>query len=437
MTKADVASQIKDLPVTAGVYIFKNSKDVAIYIGKAKNLKSRVASYFDNSNRDSRPQLANIKTNVAKVSYIQTQTEIDALILESRLVRDIQPRYNVQLKDDKSFTLLGITKTDDFPKVFVTRESDMDESKADYIGPFTNADDLRISIKTLQKIFKFATCNIPMSESNEKRRFFRPCLLHYIDHCTAPCAAKISKNDYNESISSFKKFLQGRKKSLMKSLVGKMNSASLSLDYERAKEYRDQIKALENLSEHLNIEEGTTEFLTPIDPKEALENLAKILGLKSKPRIIDGVDISTIGGQETVGSIIKFVDGVPFKKGYRRFKIKTADENDDYSSIREVTGRYFSRLKREKDVSPDIFLIDGGLGHLNTVAKGLKSIGCKLPILLSLAKKEENVFRYGDSKPLKIRKDSLGLRLLMYVRDEAHRFAKHYQSIVHRKVLFD
>jgi excinuclease ABC subunit C len=286
----------------------------------------------------------------------------------------------------------------------------------------------------LQKIFKFATCSIEMRESDPKRRFFRPCLLHAIGRCTAPCADRISRDRYRADVEMLRKFLKGGREEVVAQLRDRMKQASKNLEFERAAEVRDQIKALEGLAKRSELDyiEGD---ITPMDPRDGLVELGRILGLPAPPRTIEGVDIAHIQGGESVGSLVNFVDGIPFKSGYRKYRIRTVEGIDDFAMIREVVTRRFRRLDEEGKVFPDILLIDGGLGQLNSARAALAELGVTPPIVLSLAKEEETLFR--DGKPLALEKSSPALRLMMYVRDEAHRFAQHYHHQLRRKALIE
>ncbi|HLF95084.1 MAG TPA: excinuclease ABC subunit UvrC [Planctomycetota bacterium] len=418
------------LPESPGVYLMKDARGRVLYIGKAKSLKARVATYFHESYGDLR-----IRAMVAQVADIETllaPSEVDALLMEARLIKDIKPKYNDRLKDDKSFTMLAITRHDDFPKVQVLRETD--DADAEMYGPFTNSGELRDAVRALQRIFKFATCEIEMREDDPKRRHFRPCLLHAIRRCTAPCADRVTKERYAGDIEMLRAFLQGKRDEVLAGLRAKMKDASKRLEFERAAELRDQVKALEALSKRAGMDylEGD---ITPMDPKEGLEGLAAALGLPAPPRTIEGVDIAHVQGGESVGSLVHFIDGIPFKSGYRRYRIRTVEGIDDYAMIREVVTRRFRRLEEEGRVFPDLLLIDGGIGQLNSARAALSDLGVKPPVLLSLAKQEETLFRDGKAVPLE--KSSPALRLLMYVRDEAHRFAQHYHHLLRRKALIE
>jgi len=371
-------------------------------------------------------------SKIEEIEILHAPSEVDALLMEARLIKDIQPRYNDRLKDDKSFTMLAITQFDDFPKVWVVRETD--EVNAETYGPFTSAGELRDAVRVLQKIFRFATCSIEMRESDPKRRFFRPCLLHAIGRCTAPCADRIPRDRYLADVELLRKFLRGGREEVVAQLRMRMKEAAKHLEFERAAEIRDQIRSLDGLAKRSELDyiEGD---ITPMDPRDGLVELGRVLGLAAPPRTIEGVDIAHVQGGESVGSLVNFVDGIPFKSGYRKYRIKTVEGIDDFAMIREVVTRRFRRLDEEGKVFPDVLLIDGGLGQLNAARGALAELGVTPPIVLSLAKEEETLFR--DGKIIPLEKSSPALRLMMYVRDEAHRFAQHYHHQLRRKALIE
>ena len=410
MTPAKVRRILGKIPEKPGVYFMKDKKDRTLYIGKAKNLRNRVSTYFHDSYGD--PRIRAMISKVANVEVMETPSEVDALLAEARLIRDTQPRYNDRLKDDKSFTMLAITRYDDFAKVWVVHETD--DVDAERFGPFTSAGELRDAVRALQKAFKFATCRIEMRVDDRKRRFFRPCLLHAIGRCSAPCADRISHERYQGDIEMLRRFLQGGSDEVLADLRKRMKVEAKQLEFERAAQLRDQIRSLESLAKRPGMDyiEGD---ITPIHPGEGLASLAKVLRLEAPPRTIEGVDIAHVAGSESVGSLVSFVDGIPFKGGYRRFRIRSVTGIDDYAMIREVVRRRFKRLVEEDGVMPDILLVDGGVGQLNAAAFELRKLDVKKTLLLSLAKEDETLFRAG--RPVRMAKSSPGLRLMMYVRD--------------------
>jgi excinuclease ABC subunit C len=229
--------------------------------------------------------------------------------------------------------------------------------------------------------------------------------------------------------------LEGKKDKLLAEMEREMQEASAALLFEKAARLRDDIAALKKLNERGDPEEDVQPGVFPIDPKKGLVGLRKVLGLPATPRTIEGVDIAHLGGQETVASLVSFIDGLPFKPGYRRFKIQSVEGVDDFASIREVVMRRARRLTEEEQPLPDILLIDGGKGQLNAALEALTALGVEPPCLISLAKREEEVYRVGVDEPLRLSRHAAALRLLQYVRDEAHRFAQHYHHLLRRKKL--
>jgi len=428
------AEKVKAFPQTPGVYLMKDAAGRVIYVGKAKNLRARAGSYFLKAAAEDR-RTADLVREIRDIDYLEAESEVDALLLESRLVKDVQPRFNSDLKDDKTFPYLQITTHEDFPRVEFTRTPRQKGVKL--YGPFTSAGSLRGAIVVLQRIFKFRTCTLDIDADDEQWRWFRPCLLASIDQCTAPCNLRISKDDYRKDIARLKTFLDGGKRQLLEEMRKEMLEASGRLDFERAARLRDEIRLLETLGDRGDLEEHVQPEVFLVDPKKGLAGLEKVLGLAKPPRVIEGVDIAHLAGNETVASLVQFIDGLPFKPGYKRYRIRTVDGIDDFKSIHEVVARRFSRLVREGASLPDVFLVDGGKGQLAAALDALEGLGIEAPCVISLAKREEEVFLPGRSEPLRLSRESYSLRLLEYVRDEAHRFAQHYHHLLRGRRTFE
>nr|WP_306796813.1 excinuclease ABC subunit UvrC [Rhodopirellula sp. JC740] len=437
MTAGDVvlgfdhaSTKVKSFPNSPGVYLMKDSAGVVIYVGKAKNLRSRAGSYFlKAASEDART--ADWIGDIADIDFVECESEVDALLMESRLIKDIQPKNNKELKDDKSFPYLMITTRDEFPRVEVTREPQSKGVKL--YGPFTSAGALRGAIQVMQRIFKFRTCTLDISESDERWQWFRPCLLASINQCTAPCNFRISKEDYRRDIKRLQTFLDGGKTKLLRDMRNEMKAASQSLDFERAAVLRDEIQMIERLEERGELDTHAQPEVFYIDPQKGLAGLKKVLGLSETPRVIEGVDIAHLGGNETVASLVQFIDGLPFKPGYRRFRIQEVKGIDDFRSIYEVVSRRFRGLSDRQEAFPDILLIDGGKGQLNAAMAAFRDQDIQPPTVISLAKRDEEIFRPGNPEPLRLSKSAFALRLLQYVRDESHRFAQHYHHILRSK----
>jgi excinuclease ABC subunit C len=430
----DPREKVRQFPTTPGVYLMKDARGRVIYIGKAVNLRSRASSYFNKAAAvDFRT--ADLVREIRDIDYIPADSEVDAILMEARLVKDIQPQFNQELKDDKTFPYLELTLREDFPRVEFTRKPQARGTKL--YGPFTNAKKLRGAIAALQKIFRFRTCSLDIEEQDERWKWFRPCLLHSINQCTAPCNLRISKEDYRRDIERLKLFLDGKKQKLLDELRDDMRQAAQALKYEKAARIRDQLKLLENLSLRGNLDEHVQPEVFFIDPRKGLAGLQKIFKLPSPPRRIEGVDIAHLSGEETVASLVQFIDGLPFKPGYKRFKIRGVEGVDDFASIREVVSRRFSRLAREGESFPDILLVDGGIGQLNAALEALRTIGVSPPFTISLAKQQEEIYVPGEAEPRRLSRHSYALRLLQYIRDEAHRFAQHYHHLLRRKATLE
>ncbi len=428
------AEKAKQFPAAPGVYLMKDSEGRVLYVGKAKNLRNRASHYFTQAAVVDR-RTADLVKLIADIDFVPAQTEVDALLLEARLIKDIQPRFNVGLKDDKTFPYLQIRVREDFPRVEFTRKPRRKGVKL--YGPFTSARSLRQAILVLQRLFRFRTCSLDIRQDDSRWRWFRPCLLHSINQCTAPCNLRVSKEDYRKQIRAFRLVLEGKRHKLLREMEAEMNAASAALQFEKAARIRDEIKSLDKLSLRGEVDKNLQPEVFHIDPKKGLKGLRNVLGLPQTPRSIEGIDIAHLGGDDTVASLVAFIDGLPFKPGYRRFRIRSVEGVDDFASIREVVTRRFKRLSREEQVYPDILLIDGGKGQLNAAVEAFTLLGLEPPCLLSLAKREEEIYRPGEAEPLRLSRHSAALRLLQYVRDEAHRFAQHYHHLLRRKNMAD
>jgi excinuclease ABC subunit C len=360
-----IRQRVKELPTGSGVYFMKGVDEVVLYIGKAKNLRSRVSSYFQPSSNlevSRGPHIAEMIAKVKSVDYLETESEVDAMLREARLIKDIRPPYNIDLLDDKTFPYLEITIRQDYPGVYITRKPR--PTGTCLFGPFASAGDLRAVLVELQKIFRFRTCSLEIRDDDPKRRFFRPCLLHSIRQCTAPCGARIGKAEYRKIVRDLFRFLRSKRSTVLRELHEQMEEASKHFEYEKAGMFRDRIRLIESLDDRGTPDEHVQPEVFAADPTEALVKLRDILQTPDQVRIIEGIDIANIRGAEAVGSLVKFIDGRPFKSGYRRFRIKTVKGIDDYAMVAEVVRRRYKYALRGEELWPDLILIDGGLGHL-------------------------------------------------------------------------
>ena len=431
--------KISQLPARPGVYLFKNASGVVLYVGKAKSLRHRVSSYFLPGAKLSEargPEISRmINDLVVDVDVLPCESEVDALLHENRLIKDIQPRFNHDLKDDKSFPYLQIVTGEDFPRVSITRQPRISGVKL--YGPFISGSDLRAALPLMQRVFKFRTCKLDIATDDESLRHFRPCILYNIKQCTGPCAGRVSTADYAVQIKHLRRFLDSKGTQLRRELAAAMADAAEKLDFELAAVIRDELRALESLRKRGLVHDHAQPEVFYVDPTEGLSRLAEILDLCEPPRTIEAVDVAHLQGSQLCGAMVCFVDGRPFKSAYRRYKIKTVSGSDDCASIGEVIRRRYKNAGENSELLPDIILIDGGKGQLSAARGAFDELGIEPPALVALAKKQEELFIGvgGRSKPIRLPRRDPGLRLLQAARDEAHRFVQHYHHILRKKTI--
>ena len=439
---AELLVRARSLPRTPGVYLMKDADGHVLYVGKAGVLPNRVSSYFVPS-ADLGVAKQPMLDLVRDFETIPCDSEWEAMLMESRLIKDTRPRFNSRLADDKTFPYLAVTLRDDFPGVYLTRTpADERFRGARIFGPFTSVWALREAIQVLQRVFRYRTCELEIVEGDERNRHFRPCLLHAIGQCTAPCADRISKSAYREDIDRFVRFLTSRRSAMLREMEEEMRQASARLEFERAATLRDQVRAIQRLGEReakaikpvggkaLDWQPEVTVFSG--DPTQGLRSLQRTLRMEGAVRCMEAIDIAHLAGDETVGSKVCFIDGRPFKDGYRRYQVRTAG-NDDYAAIREVVSRRYREAGEGQELYPDVILIDGGLGQLRAAMEAFESLSARPPMVISLAKKEEIIFVQGRDEPIRLGRENPGLRLCQAIRDEAHRFAQHYHHVLRRK----
>ena len=417
--------RIKTLPGTPGVYLFKGQAGKVLYIGKAGNLKKRISSYF--LTKDFAPKIAVLVGKICDLEIVETQTEVDALLLESQLVHKHHPRYNTQLKDDKSYPLLKITG-DQFPRLFVTRTKftkdvspDERKSEAVYYGPYTDAKLLREAARIMNSIFPIRKCRTLPKKA---------CLYYHIGQCVAPCIKPEVKPNYDWLINEIKSFLKGDgRKSLIDYLTQRMREAAGEYRFEDAQFFKDQIEALGWFRKKrfdLKRPEGGIGLRGTMELKQTLK-------LERLPEKIVCFDVSNIQGDEAVASKVCFFRELSNTLEYRRYKIRTVSGINDYAMIREAVRRMIIGIKEGRESAlPDLIMIDGGLGHFNTAREVLEEENCTEVGLISIAKRFEFVYSSKSSDPIVFAQNSSALRLLQKIRDEAHRFAITYHR--HLKV---
>ena len=431
-----LADKLQSLPDGPGCYLFKDASGRVIYVGKAKSLRKRVVQYFQLRGGHT-VFTTRLAQEAADLETMDTDSEVEALLLENQLIKELQPRLNVRLKDDKNFPLVAVTR-EEFPRVFITR--DRHTPDVDFYGPFISATDLYRAYNFLMRVFRFRVCDLDLHEGDPKRASFRPCLNFHIKRCSAPCTTRITAAAYGDDIRALRAFITGRgKATVIADLTARMREAAGTLRFEDAAHCRDQLKALDRLKERGRLKDYDDAAAPAIDLVAGLSRLQEILGLPGPPRVIEGFDLAHLQGTHVVAGLVQFVSGVPNKDGYRRFRVRgELDDHDpgnnDFAGMREVVGRRYRRLRDEGAALPDLVLIDGGHGQVANAIGACRELGVEPPCLVGLAKRAETIIR-SDGSEIALPKRDAGLRLLMYVRDEAHRFCRRYFHLLQRKAL--
>jgi excinuclease ABC subunit C len=530
-----VAAKLPHLPESPGVYLWKDAEGGVLYVGKAKRLRARVRSYFASDHLTS-PKTRGLVRLIQDLETIVVPTESHALILEANLIKEYRPRFNIALRDDKSYPYIKVTVNEPFPRVFVTRRLQSDGAR--YFGPYTDVGSMRRALNVVKRIFTVRSCNYDMPREMPERA----CLDFAIKRCKAPCIFNQTQADYRAMIDEVLYFLDGKTEEVVRRVKERMTEAAEALDFERAGELRDALRHLERMQEptvvleveggdrdvigyardgddacvaimrirggkllarehrflqntdgdddsivlaaylartYIGAQERSAELLVPFDfeDREVLEQslertrvlvpqrgprrelialaeqnarhlleefklaslesderaadpvyeLQRELSLRKVPRSLVCFDISHAQGTDTVASCVWFENGRAKRAEYRKFKVETVEGIDDFKSMNEVVGRYFRRRVAEQKPLPDLVVIDGGKGQLGAARAALEEIGLSDLPLISLAKREEEVFVVGRPDPLRISRRSPALRLLQQARDEAHRFALTFQ----------
>jgi len=530
-----ILEKVSHLPESPGVYLWRDADGTVLYVGKAKRLRSRVRSYVTGDHLESVKTRA-LMNAVAGLETIVVPSEAHALILEANLIKEYKPKYNIALRDDKSYPYIKVTVADPFPRVWVTRQLVDDGSR--YFGPYTDVGAMRKALNVVKRIFTVRSCNYDMPRQMPER----PCLDYFIKRCKAPCILAQTQGEYRAMIDEVLVFLEGRTQEVVRRVRERMELAAEALDFERAAELRDALNHLEQMEEptvvwnveggdrdvlgyardgndavvalmrirngrllarehqflenldeesdaavlqaylvgrYLPLDDRATDLLVPFEPEErdliesslertnihapqrgprrelvdlATQNarhlleelrltgeeaderagdpvyeLQRQLGLQKVPRSLVCFDISHAQGTDTVASCVWFQNGRPYRAEYRKFKVKTVEGIDDFASMHEVVTRYFTRRRDDEKPFPDLVVIDGGKGQLNAAHAALEALGFGNMPLISLAKREEEIFVVGRSESLRLPRRSPALRVLQQARDEAHRFAITFQ----------
>ena len=416
----DIKEKLKQLPKSPGVYFFKNKKGTVIYVGKANVLKNRVSQYFRNKKNQSLKNKKLIE-NIFDVDTLICESEIDALIQEAYFIKKYNPKYNVLMRDDKNYFFVGITK-EIYPRIFLTHQVEKIKN-VKYIGPFTEGFALKESLKILRKIFPYRHCvKLPK----------KACLQYHLGRCLAPCLESNNvKIKVKQNIRYIEKILKGERQSLVKKLEKQMRDYSKEEKFEKAEETKKQIENIKKIFEHkYSLQKFKTIKRNLIDWSSAEKFIQNKIGTTKNISRVECYDISNISGKHAVGSMVVFINGLPDKKEYRKFKIKlSGDEPNDPKMMQEVLVR---RFKREEWEKADLIILDGGITQLNAV----KSITPKDQLLISLAKKNEEIYIPGTQLPIPTENFPEDIKFFFQqIRNEAHRFAITFHRELRKKGL--
>lgn len=414
MKREELLLHIKSFPDKPGVYLMHDPDGKIIYVGKAKSLKKRVLSYFRHSNFAS-PRLRKLVETICDISTIRTATEMEALILENRLIKLYQPFFNIDLKMNERYAYIKIT-SEKFPRIVVTRNKQNDG--AVYIGPYVRVAEVRELLRLIERYLPLRCCT---AEINEPQKGRRPCMRYSLGRCIAPCAGFCTENEYKDRVADVILLLQGRCVELVEKLRGRMDRAAANTAFEEAAVLRDTIRAIWRVSRQRNnipeIAAGGDNFW------ETLNLLQKTFNLPVLPWRIDGFDISHTAGNDTFGVVVVFEQGYPNTSLYRRFKIRTVEGIDDFRSMKETLLRRYKRCIEGQEPLPQLILIDGGPVQLEFASAALEELNLTNIPVLSLAKEFEEVYTSDSKDPVRLDHTDHALRLLQHIRDEAHRYA--------------
>ena len=457
MSAANFRIKLREVPHQPGVYLMKDHLGSIIYVGKARDLKRRVSSYF----MPSRKMRADIKTralidSIHDFEFHVVRNEEESLLLEGKLIKDYRPRYNVAFRDDKRFLLARVRLADPWPRFVTTRVKKEDGSK--YFGPFPHSSALNHTLEWLNRSLGLRVCR-PTDPGEAE---YRHCNADIIRNCSAPCVGRISREEYLARVEEACRILEGKgKRELFEGLRKDMEAAAEAMDFERAATLRDILQNLEKtLTPTRQFSRGRG-LPSTVKPLEDLAELGEELGLGGPPRVMECFDISNVSSNHIVASMVRFTDGRPDNQNYRRYRIKTVEGQDDFASMAEVIRRRYSRILlenvgaapdiadsqenavealrrlaregRARIVLPDLVIVDGGKGQLGMAVKELRALGLhELPVI-GLAKQHEEIFVPGKSESIRLPHDRGALKLLQRIRDEAHRFANSYNALLYRR----
>jgi excinuclease ABC subunit C len=426
----------RHLPHKTGVYIMRDASGEILYIGKALDLAKRVSHYFNANKEDIKNQ--SLAPLIARIDYILCQSEREALLLERRLIHQNQPFFNVMWKDGKTYPYLKISMGEDFPRIFTTRRKIRDGGL--YFGPFPKVAPVKSLLRYLwkQKMFPLRPCRWDFSVDRPlDSRKIKSCLYYHTKECPAPCANRISPEDYRTIAKKAELFFKGRYKDLRRVFERDMKAASAALEYEKAAQLRDNMLALGLMGQRVRIRAVDADDVGgQLAATQSVTALQKALQLPVPPVHIECFDISHFQGHQTVASMVCFSGGKPNRDHYRKFRIREVSGIDDFKSLHEAVYRRYHRLKTEKARLPDLVLIDGGKGQLSAAQEALNELGVKIPIA-SLAKRIEEIFLPTRAESVLLPIGDPALSLVQRLRDEAHRFGITYHRQLRDKNPFE
>ena len=427
----DLKEKVRRLPHCPGVYIMKDRFGEILYVGKAKDLKKRVSTYFQPSRRFSfdQPKIVAMVELVRDLDTIEVRSEAEALLLEGKLIKEYKPRYNTDFTDDKRFLLIRVDTHNPIPRFHLVRTKKDNQSQ--YFGPFAYAKLVRATLAEMQRKFGILQGSArPTLISENKLRLYQDVRAEIYGHPN-----EMTLDEYRTRVDKACEFLKGKSKEWLGELENEMQEAAENLEFEKAAKLRDLCQALRRTIS------PTRKFIhDPRSRKDASESLAALkraLDLKGTPSHIECFDISHISGTFVVASMVHYHNGAPDKNQYRRFKIKSFIGNDDFRAMNEVVGRRYKRLHDEQKPFPDLVVIDGGIGQVHAALVAFKKLGLPVPEIVGLAKKEESIVFPDNREDLRLPRRDLGLQLLQRLRDEAHRFANSYNAELRSKRIRD
>ncbi len=419
-----------DIPSKPGCYIYRDRFGAVIYVGKAANLRRRMSQYFQPSRtRRADPKLRSLIHSIATWEFIAVRTEDEALLLESRLIKEYAPHYNVLMRDDKRYQMLKIDLTETFPRLRFARVKKDDSCL--YFGPFPKGGALHMTADFLVRRFMLRTCKSANPDATDRAH----CLAGTVRDCCRPCMGEVSAEEYMRRVEALIAVLNGDTKEVSEVLKERMAQAAQKKQFEKAAMLRDVADNLDCLFRVRRRDMANIRLPSLAPGPQAVRELAEALKLPREPNSIECFDISNISGTLAVASMVHFTAGRPDKAKYRRFRIRTVEGPNDFAMMREAVMRHFTRLLTEKRPMPDLLMVDGGKGQLSSAIEALAETNCPPFPVIGLAKKHEEIFVPGRSSPYVLPLDGNAVKLLQAVRDEAHRFAIAYHRELRLKAI--